>query len=220
MRKQLKKAIKSREEPQLEESIKKYKTIEPTKSLDSLVKKAKNLLEMLKCSKGLSSAVLSRVIADIQSAVDRIKKGGFDELSSDVASAEKLLLRLRHLERLRSEVLELKQSTIAELRSYKQPIPVIHNVMKATYMLLGVPENETKKWSSIQTLLGKTGKDGLKRRISTFKETSVTLEIARRAKHLIGQEEDLESIRDVSAGAATFYLWVTGMVEEVLHNAQ
>ena len=40
--------------------------------------------------------------------------------------------------------MELKQSTIAELRSYQKPIPVIHNVMIATYLLLGTSEKETK----------------------------------------------------------------------------
>nr|XP_026694817.1 uncharacterized protein LOC100182150 isoform X2 [Ciona intestinalis] len=219
-RKNLKRAIKSRDQPILESSIRDYVKKKSDQSRDELLEKAKKLLEVLKCSKALNKAMANRIIAEIEETIDRIKKNRFDrkELSNEVAAANELLLRLRHIEKLRIEVLELKQSTIAELRSYKSPIPIVHNVMVATYLLLGVQEKETKKWTSVQSLLGKTGKEGLKRRIMTFKENEVSVATARRAQHIIGQDEDLESIRDVSAGAATFYVWAKGMIDEALHD--
>ncbi|XP_078492062.1 uncharacterized protein LOC100182150 [Ciona intestinalis] len=204
----------------LESSIRDYVKKKPDQSRDALLEKAKKLLEVLKCSKALNKATANRIIAEIEDSINRIRKNGFDrkELSNEVAAANELLLRLRHIEKLRIEVLELKQSTIAELRSYKSPIPIVHNVMVATYLLLGVQEKETKKWTSVQSLLGKTGKEGLKRRIMNFKENEVSVGTARRAQHIIGQDEDLESIRDVSAGAATFYVWAKGMIDEALHD--
>ena len=64
-----------------------------------------------------------------------------------------------------------------------------------------------QKWTSIQTLLGKTGKEGLKRRIGQIKITDIDNTIAKRASALLS-DVDLEFIRDISAGAATFYVWV------------
>ena len=55
-----------------------------------------------------------------------------------------MLLQLRRLERIRAEILELKQSTVAEIRSYQKPPPIVHTVMTATFLLLGHPEKETK----------------------------------------------------------------------------
>lgn len=57
-------------------------------------------------------------------------------------------------------------------------------------------------------MLGKIGKDSLKRRISEFKVVDVEKKAAKRAKYLL-DDVDLEVIRDVSKGAATFFVWVT-----------
>ena len=56
-------------------------------------------------------------------------------------------------------------------------------------------------------MLGKIGKDSLKRRISEFKVIDVEKKAAKRAKNLL-DDVDLEVIRDVSKGAATFFVWV------------
>ena len=52
--------------------------------------------------------------------------------------------QLRRLERIRAEILELKQSTVAEIRSYQKPPPIVHTVMTGTFLLLGNSEKETK----------------------------------------------------------------------------
>jgi hypothetical protein len=59
----------------------------------------------------------------------------------------------------------------------------------------------------VQALVGKTGKEGLKRRCLGLEPHMVKHAEAARAKVLFNQYE-LDEIRDVSAGAATFYLWV------------
>ena len=55
-----------------------------------------------------------------------------------------VLLQLRRLERIRAEILELKQSTVAEIRSYQKPPQIVHTVMTATFLILGHKESETK----------------------------------------------------------------------------
>lgn len=59
----------------------------------------------------------------------------------------------------------------------------------------------------MQALVGKTGKEGLKRRCLQCEPLNIVPEAAAHAKQLLSTHE-LDEIRDVSAGAATFYLWV------------
>ena len=61
----------------------------------------------------------------------------------------------------------------------------------------------------MQALLGKTGKDGLKRQVTSLDPLHVDMAKADFAFDKYLKETDLETIRDVSAGAATFYVWVS-----------
>ena len=56
--------------------------------------------------------------------------------------------------------------------------------------------------------IGKTGKESLKRRITEFDVGKLKVTVAQRARTKIRAFE-LDFIRDVSAGAATFYVWVS-----------
>ena len=42
------------------------------------------------------------------------------------------------------QVMTLNQRTIAEIKSYNNPIAEVHTCMRATLLLLGHPEDETK----------------------------------------------------------------------------
>ena len=55
--------------------------------------------------------------------------------------------------------------------------------------------------------MGKTGKESLKRRVEEFDLDSVELDIALGARDLL-HGCTLDEIRVVSAGAATFFVWV------------
>ena len=54
-----------------------------------------------------------------------------------------LYCRLKKLQKLLHAVLNLDQSTIAEIRGYNSPPAGIHEVMKATLLVLGFWEEET-----------------------------------------------------------------------------
>ena len=56
--------------------------------------------------------------------------------------------------------------------------------------------------------MGKTGKEGLKRRCLAMEPHKLSPAVAGRAKDLLSSLS-LDDVRDVSAGAATFYLWVS-----------
>ena len=58
-------------------------------------------------------------------------------------------------------------------------------------------------------LAGKTGKEGLKRQVTSLDPMNVNLPTAEYADKKYFSDLDLEIIRDVSAGAATFYVWVS-----------
>ena len=93
---------------------------------------------------GLKKAMTARQLKDLERAMAFVKNNGFEaHLAPAMIAANKLLLQLRRLERIRAEILELKQSTVAEIRSYQKPPLPVHTVMTATLLLLGHKEKET-----------------------------------------------------------------------------
>ena len=87
--------------------------------------------------------------------------------------------------------------------------------MIATYLLLDYPEKELLNWRNMQALLGKTGKEGLKRQVTSLDPLRVDMAKADFAFDKYLKETDLETIRDTSAGAATFYVWVSVALKSV-----
>ncbi len=87
----------------------------------------------------------SRQLQQLERAINYVKVHGFEYLlEKELLEANKILLQLRRLERIRAEILELKQSTVAEIRSYQKPPEQVHIVMTGTFLLLGNREKETK----------------------------------------------------------------------------
>eukprot|EP00105_Crassostrea_gigas_P018851 XP_011437088.1 PREDICTED: PERQ amino acid-rich with GYF domain-containing protein 2 isoform X1 [Crassostrea gigas] len=214
LRYNLKVAIKSRDRYQLDYNITEFKK-EKLEDTDMDLVKAEKILKELLVRDDLKRAMTKRELEELEKAINAIKKHGLEvPLAKELGEASKLLTRLKRLERIRHEILELKQATVAEIRSYQNPPAVVHKVMTATFLLLGHQEKETKIWKSVQALVGKTGKESLKRRCIECKPEKIPLAPAKRAKALL-EEFDLEEVRDVSAGAATFYVWASAMIEEL-----
>jgi len=65
--------------------------------------------------------------------------------------------------------------------------------------------NSLKVWKTCQALLGRTGKESVMRKIFQFDPNNCYLEAALNAKKAM-EDFSLDMIRDVSAGAATFYV--------------
>ena len=72
------------------------------------------------------------------------------EMMEFISRANSLLLLFEQVERMKSVVMSLKQTTISEVRSYSKPPAAIFNVMQATYLLLGEKKENLlvriKKW--------------------------------------------------------------------------
>lgn len=108
------------------------------------------------------------------------------------------------------QVLNLDSRTVAELKSYTKPPQAVHDVMIATFLILGHSEKETRKWQAIQALIGKTGKESLKRRVGECEADKIKPETGVRAEAIL-QRYDLQLITEASRGAAVFYVWVRGL---------
>jgi hypothetical protein len=59
----------------------------------------------------------------------------------------------------------------------------------------------------VQIALGKMGKESIKRKIQELKVDSIPIDVALGARDLI-RDFTLDQVRMVSAGGATFYIWV------------
>ncbi|XP_052211940.1 lim and transglutaminase domain protein ltd-1-like [Dreissena polymorpha] len=168
----------------------------------------------------LHQAIESQNLEELERAVDLVESKGYGgKLPGELREAKDLIARLKRLQKLIHEVMTLNQRTISEIRSYAHPIAEIHIVMRATLLLLGDPEESTKDWKNVQAVIGKTGKMSLKRRIQELDVNKLTADMVMRTKALL-RDIRLEDIVIISAGAATFFNWSSGIAEEFEQRAK
>ncbi|PIK57548.1 putative trichohyalin isoform X2 [Apostichopus japonicus] len=217
IRKELKVAIKKKDKDLITKSVKEFKSAKLADT-DGDLKKAETILKRFKARDDLVKSMEIRTLESLEKAIDVVKKNGFEAyMPQEMAAANKMLLSLKRLKRLKDEILNLKQSTVAEIRSYSKPPAQVHKVMIATYILLGNKESELKDWKKMQALIGKTGKEGLKRRVMEADPNKIRHETATKVKGILSAF-DLEQVRDVSAGAAIFFAWSSATEEDVLER--
>ena len=63
-------------------------------------------------------------------------------------------------------------------------------------------------WEDVQVLMGKTGKNGMLRRVRQFDTVDVQPDTKYRVEKTLNEHSETE-VRLASAGAGTFYVWVT-----------
>ena len=86
----------------------------------------------------LQDGIRRRHLETLEKAIELGKESRFsDKLATMIKDAEEVRDHLRKLDRFAHDILEMKQTTISELRSYKKPPEVVEDVMKATLVLLG-----------------------------------------------------------------------------------
>merc|ERR1712062_142239 len=158
-------------------------------------------------------AISAKEILELEQTLKRIEAKGLKEkMPDEYESGNRLLVKLRGMERMRHEIMELKQPTISEIRSYTSPPLAVEKVMMGTFIILGNEEKEINQWKRIRALIGKIGNQSVKQRISRFSVESCDKWRVTRAENLI-KNLTLDEIRDVSAGAAAFYVWLDAVVE-------
>ncbi|ESP00550.1 hypothetical protein LOTGIDRAFT_157826 [Lottia gigantea] len=175
---------------------------------DDLTKAKQKLLDLY--TKALHIATQKRDIDRLEHVIDRAKSSrvcGTLRFSEAMIEAEETLEQLKRLRTYMMRVLALKQATVSEITSYKRPKPCIHDVMKATYLLLGEREKQLKRWEHIQSLTRKLGKESLIRRIKEFDLVNLKIPVANRSDRLLDMY-DKRTVYLTSAGAGTFFKWV------------
>lgn len=85
---------------------------------------AENTLKDVQAGEALKSAIRRRHLGDLEKSMAHIRKNGWEKgWGIELKEGEKLASRLRRLEKLKAEIMELKQSVISEIRSYGNPPP-------------------------------------------------------------------------------------------------
>lgn len=74
-------------------------------------------------------------------------------------------------------------------------------------------------WENVQALLGKIGKESIKRRIALFDIDTLELDIALGARKMLGNLL-VDNVRQASIGAATFYVWVSNINDSLTLNSK
>ena len=105
------------------------------------------------------------------------------------------------------------------MKSFNKPLEEIVVVMRSLFLLLGNTKKELTDWKAIKVLIGKTGKDGLKRRIANYvvPTTSINTPALKLAKKQIATV-NIQRIQDISVGAMVFYSWASGVLDEITQN--
>eukprot|EP00112_Aurelia_sp_Birch-Aquarium-sp1_P024039 Seg741.2 transcript_id=Seg741.2/GoldUCD/mRNA.D3Y31 product="hypothetical protein" protein_id=Seg741.2/GoldUCD/D3Y31 len=211
---QLAKALQSGESQTIRTAIGQAKDAQLSE-LQQDIENATEILERIEAGENLRDAMARRHLADLETSVDFIRRKKFEtEYAAALIEADVLIKRLRKLEHLRREILELNQSTISEIRSYRDPPPSVHEVMIAVYLLLGHNEDSLKVWNNMRVLVGKMGQESLKKLVTSLDATQIDSKTAVYAEQTYLSKHDLESIRIISEGAAVFYIWCKSMIEE------
>ncbi|XP_013404637.1 uncharacterized protein LOC106169650 isoform X2 [Lingula anatina] len=209
----LKLAMESKDPNELAVAIKEFEDSGFPDNKNNL-EKAKKMLMLLKAKSDLVTAMSVREVDVLERAIEAGEAANYNKsLNLELAYAKRVLEHLRHIEKLRHDILNLDQKTIAEIRSYSNPPDAVHQVMAASYLLLGLTEDQVKEWRSVQAFMGKTGRESLKRKVSQFNVEKLAVDVALRAKEIMARFSK-EEVHDVSAGAATFYVWAQGMIAE------
>lgn len=168
----------------------------------------RDALELKKIRRELDDAIKRRHLETLERAITHGKESRFrDKVAKQITEAEDVRDHLKHLNKIAHDVLEMKQTTIAELRSYKYPPDVIVDVMRSTFLMLGEKKEEVEDWEDLQMLMGKLGKDSMLRRVRNFD----TVRVQPDTKYYVDrtQQEHTETeVRLASAGAGTFYVWL------------
>ncbi len=124
----------------------------------------------------------------------------------------------------------MNQATIAELHSYAKPPEEVSTVMRATFLCLGHSDKEIhvkriktkknpflmmflffyilKEWTQIQNLLGRLGKESVRRRCYELNPLSIPVDKAHEAKDIL-RNYDLIRVSEISFGLAAFFSWVS-----------
>ena len=181
-----------------------------------LTHSAEQVLLSIRLAQDLRAVMTSRDRCKIRVVMDRIKTLSLcSKLNVMCAEAEALLKKLDRLEILKGKVIDLSSSCLAEIKSYTMPPTIVHSVLKALLLLLGIPERDIQSWGQCQAQMGVVGKYSIKRRVADYQINCLEKNTARKAK-LLTQRLSIESILEVTTECVVLFRWVQAVLSEVL----
>ncbi|XP_052220945.1 hillarin-like isoform X2 [Dreissena polymorpha] len=123
---------------ELEGEIEKFQKLVMEDNVKGELQAAQDALEYKKDQQCLTYAINRRNLQALEIAIKQGHKSRFnDKLSRLIEDAEELRNHIMHLIKVAHDILEMKQSTISELRSYKSPPNIIFDIMRSTFLMLG-----------------------------------------------------------------------------------
>ena len=132
-----------------------------------------------------------------------------------MTSADHLHDRLKLLWEMRQMVEIMDQRTVAEIKSFKQPLPEIEAVMRTTLVLLGTKRKEINTWKECLASIGKLGRESLKRRIREFIIQTVKPDQLQYALRSL-RDIEVDRIVNVSQGTTIFYRWCNAVMSAIV----
>ncbi|XP_033750612.1 hillarin-like [Pecten maximus] len=194
----------------LQRALDKFNSLD-VEDITGIVQQAQYRIEFLKLLQALKTAILRENIELLEDAIEKASSSGHrNALQVKIAEATDILNKLRKLKKYTHDVLAMKQSTISEIHRYQVPKDIIFDVMKATFLLLGEKSNDLEYWDYLQTLMRRAGRDSLLARVKKLDYDNIDGKTIKKAMNLI-TPYDKEAVATASAGAGTFYNWITNL---------
>ncbi|XP_069137433.1 lim and transglutaminase domain protein ltd-1-like [Argopecten irradians] len=204
----------SKDPKEIQEALDKFNDLELINHGE--VDRAQRRIGYLEVRNDLRDGINGRNMEKLEKALTAGKISEYrDKLETLIQEGETLLNRLKQLKFFAHDVLLMERTTVSEIHRYNIPKQCVHDVMKATFLVLGENENFLEDWEFIQDLLRKTGKESVLKKIKDYDSIDLETETAQRAADLISQY-DKANLVDASAAAGAFYVWVYNITKEVL----
>ncbi|KAL8570779.1 hypothetical protein ACOMHN_006929 [Nucella lapillus] len=177
--------------------------------------KAIRKVEYLRIKEGLRDAVRRRHAGTLDRAIQVARASPYAlQLASAIAAADKLRAQLVQWGVHRHAPLDLEQSTVSEIRSFKFPPKCVFTVMAAVHRLLGYRRCDIKTWPHLQILMGQTGGDSLLYRVHHFRPSAPAVSAVEDVETLMRAVTHQEVLM-ASNGAARFHVWANTMIDKV-----
>ncbi|KAJ8304180.1 hypothetical protein KUTeg_017763 [Tegillarca granosa] len=170
-------------------------------------------LAYLKNQTDLRDAIKVRKPELLKHAVRSAKQSAFAEkLQNLIRQAQSVLADIESLQRF-AHYIDLRRPAISELQSYANPPPVVIDVVRATYMLLGEPPEHLNTWENLQNLLRKKNDESLVFRIDMFDFVDIGEETIENVADLLSLYNE-ETAMAASVGVGAIYTWAKNVCEQ------
>ncbi|KAK6172896.1 hypothetical protein SNE40_016466 [Patella caerulea] len=182
--------------------------------------RAVRMLDIVRLRDDLTTHITNRNYLRLKETLEEIEiKGYAMEIAYEVSQARARIQAADSHVFVRHRQSTIDIQTLAEIRSYSRPQEIVHKIVVAMLLVMGVPEKNTKKWKKCQKRCVVCGKYGLHSRLHEIQPDEVHPSIAARAREILAGHSLLEA-NTVSPGVGALYTWVKQITKEVLDGTE